>query len=299
MNGRQVLDVDRGKEKRWKEKRAQHSVTVGFFPAEVGLVEIDELRDWRSADAEMHSGTYNVKYTYNVSSTRSTLSIWPPTDHSDTPHNYGAGFGLQTAALGTSNCCCFTLEWSGFQTPMWRKDLFRLLFVQKLRAQPRYSRVGWVAGEYLYLYHLSHLPTPFSLPFSHPSPHPIFQREVLSRGLGVRWGTTRRRLGSSGDILLSGATALCGTMPCPGSGFAYCVGDAKLENDRVGDVSKPVSGKAMCRALRYVSAFLKLDRSRGPTTSRGLRAIIVTLLTVYPTILYVRYTVPKCPGGTL
>ncbi|KAJ6559639.1 hypothetical protein B0H19DRAFT_1260343 [Mycena capillaripes] len=29
-------------------------------------------------------------------------------------------------------------------------------------------------------------------------------------------------------------------MPCPGSGFAYCVGDAKLENDRVGDVSKPV-----------------------------------------------------------
>ncbi|KAJ6598756.1 hypothetical protein B0H10DRAFT_1959221 [Mycena sp. CBHHK59/15] len=49
-------------------------------------------------------------------------------------------------------------------------------------------------------------------------------------------------------------------MPCPGSGFAYCVGDAKLENDRVGDVSKPVSGKAMCRALRYVSAFLKLDR---------------------------------------
>ncbi|KAJ6579833.1 hypothetical protein B0H10DRAFT_1962766 [Mycena sp. CBHHK59/15] len=28
-------------------------------------------------------------------------------------------------------------------------------------------------------------------------------------------------------------------MPCPGSGFAYCVGNAKLENDRVGDVSKP------------------------------------------------------------
>ncbi|KAJ7883118.1 hypothetical protein B0H13DRAFT_2538519 [Mycena leptocephala] len=48
-------------------------------------------------------------------------------------------------------------------------------------------------------------------------------------------------------------------MPCPGSGFAYCVGDAKLENDQVDDVSKPVSGKAMCRALRYVSAFLKLD----------------------------------------
>ncbi|KAJ6535019.1 hypothetical protein B0H19DRAFT_1323241 [Mycena capillaripes] len=29
-----------------KEKCAQHSVTVGFFPVEVGLVEIDELRDW-------------------------------------------------------------------------------------------------------------------------------------------------------------------------------------------------------------------------------------------------------------
>ncbi|KAJ6623842.1 hypothetical protein B0H10DRAFT_2186906 [Mycena sp. CBHHK59/15] len=48
MNGRQVLDVDQGKEKRWEEKHAQHSATVGFFPAEVGLVEIDELRDWRS-----------------------------------------------------------------------------------------------------------------------------------------------------------------------------------------------------------------------------------------------------------
>ncbi|KAJ7939163.1 hypothetical protein B0H13DRAFT_1850898 [Mycena leptocephala] len=33
--------------------------------------------------------------------------------------------------------------------------------------------------------------------------------------------------------------ALCDTMPCLGSRFASCVGDAKLENDRVGDVSKP------------------------------------------------------------
>jgi hypothetical protein len=117
---------------------------------------------------------------------------------------------------------------------------------------------GWLAITYIYIIFLISLHH-FS---SHSPPlHPIFQREVLSRGLGVRWGTTRRRLGSSGeDILLSGATALCGTMPCPGSGFAYCVGNAKLENDRVDDVSKPVSGKAMCRALRYVSAFLKLDR---------------------------------------
>ncbi|KAJ6529789.1 hypothetical protein B0H19DRAFT_1082894 [Mycena capillaripes] len=63
-------------------------------------------------------------------------------------------------------------------------------------------------------------------------------------------------------------------MACPGSGFAYCVGDAKLENDRVGDVSKPVSGKAMCRALRYVSAFLKLDRS---FNSRAMSRVFVIL----------------------
>jgi hypothetical protein len=49
-------------------------------------------------------------------------------------------------------------------------------------------------------------------------------------------------------------------MPFPGSGFAHCVGDAELENDRAGDVSELVGGRAMCRALRYVSAFLKLDR---------------------------------------
>ncbi|KAJ6608331.1 glycosyl transferase family 90-domain-containing protein [Mycena sp. CBHHK59/15] len=38
-------------------------------------------------------------------------------------------------------------------------------------------------------------------------------------------------------------------MPCPGSGFAYCVGNAKLENDRVGDVSKPV-----CRSVAFGGA---------------------------------------------
>jgi hypothetical protein len=60
--------------------------------------------------------------------------------------------------------------------------------------------------------------------------------------------------------MLRGTTRLlCGTMPCPGSDFAYCVGDVKLENDQVGDVSKPVSGKGMCRTSRYVSSFLKLD----------------------------------------
>ncbi len=60
--------------------------------------------------------------------------------------------------------------------------------------------------------------------------------------------------------LASYLAARCGSVQHHAVHFAYCVGDAKLENDGVGDVSKPVSGKAMCRALIYVSAFLKLDR---------------------------------------
>ncbi|KAJ6596576.1 hypothetical protein B0H10DRAFT_2197132 [Mycena sp. CBHHK59/15] len=96
--------------------------------------------------------------------------------------------------------------------------------------------------------------------------------EKLSTGarltftLATHWGRepTRKRCNHRcpprGYRKRDTTTQVSNSHSCPGSGFAYCVGDAKLENDRVGDVSKPVSGKAMCRGLRYVSAFLKLDR---------------------------------------
>ncbi|KAJ7900520.1 hypothetical protein B0H13DRAFT_1883422 [Mycena leptocephala] len=54
-------------------------------------------------------------------------------------------------------------------------------------------------------------------------------------------------------------------MPCPGSGFAYCVGDAKLENDQVDDVSKPV-----CRSVAFggASSEVKAQRIKSYLPSR-------------------------------
>lgn len=74
-------------------------------------------------------------------------------------------------------------------------------------AQPRYSRVGWVAGEYLYLYHISHLPTPFSFPFSPPTQYSNVrccpaalacagERHVEGSGRAVRTSYLAARRGS-------------------------------------------------------------------------------------------------------
>lgn len=70
-------------------------------------------------------------------------------------------------------------------------------------------------------------PTLLSFPFSPPPPPQyVFQREVLSRGLGVHWGATRQRLGSSGEhILLSGAMWLCAAPCCAPAVVSHTVSE--------------------------------------------------------------------------